>query len=98
MEKKKLSGDRNQCQGCNEYFNSTSAFEKHRTGEFGKDRRCRTEQEMTAIGMGVNQAGFWVGERWEGMPFAGQWQTPRSDLNDDGAEILVPTRLEAEND
>ena len=30
----KLTGDRNQCQACKEYFNSTHAFDKHRTGDF----------------------------------------------------------------
>lgn len=56
----KLTGDRNQCQGCKEYFNSTFAFEKHRTGDFGKDRRCLTPDEMTAKGMSKNAAGFWI--------------------------------------
>lgn len=56
----KLSGDRNQCQGCKQPFNSSYAFDKHRVGEFGKDRRCLTQSEMLAKGMGTNTAGFWV--------------------------------------
>jgi hypothetical protein len=56
----KLSGDRNQCCACGQLFNSTFAFDKHRTGEFGKDRRCLTTDEMKAKGMAVNAAGFWV--------------------------------------
>lgn len=56
----RLSGDRNQCQGCKEYFNSTFAFDKHRTGEHGKDRRCRTAGEMRDAGMDKNAAGFWI--------------------------------------
>lgn len=55
-----LNGNRNQCQSCKEYFNSTGAFDKHRTGEFGKDRRCRTKDEMTAIGMSQKEDGFWI--------------------------------------
>lgn len=55
-----LSGDRNQCQGCKEYFNSTAAFDKHRHGDFGIDRRCRTPMEMTDKGMAKNAAGFWI--------------------------------------
>lgn len=55
-----LSGDRNQCRGCGEYFNSTFAFDKHRTGEHGKDRRCLTPDEMRAKGMDKNVAGFWI--------------------------------------
>ena len=59
----RLTGNRNQCQGCKQYFNSTTAFDKHRTGEHGVDRRCMTPEEMTAIGMLVNHAGFWITEK-----------------------------------
>ena len=59
---KKLSGDRNQCQGCKEYFNSTHAFDKHRTGDHEKHtRRCLLPHEMTAKGMFVGGDGFWRG-------------------------------------
>ena len=57
----KLSGDRNQCQGCLEFFNSTRAFDKHREGQHGRDRRCLTPTEMLGKGMAKNAAGFWVG-------------------------------------
>jgi hypothetical protein len=66
----KISGDRNQCQGCKEFFNSSAAFDKHRTGAFGSpmgdgtymmhSRRCRTVAEMEAAGMAKNSSGFWV--------------------------------------
>jgi hypothetical protein len=56
----KLSGDRNQCQGCKEYFNSSFAFDKHRTGNHGIDRRCLTVEEMTERRMCKNAAGFWI--------------------------------------
>jgi hypothetical protein len=56
----KLTGDRNQCGSCAEHFNSTFAFEKHRTGDFGKDRRCLSPEEMLAKGMSKNAAGFWI--------------------------------------
>jgi len=55
-----LSGDRNQCQGCKTFFNSTFAFDKHRRGEHGIDRRCLTAEEMQAKGMSQNAAGFWI--------------------------------------
>lgn len=58
----RLAGSRNQCGGCREYFNSNTAFEKHRTGEFGVDRRCLTPDEMIAKKMSKNAAGFWVSE------------------------------------
>lgn len=55
-----LTGDKNQCQGCKKYFKSVAAFDKHRHGDFGVDRRCMTDDEMTAKKMAVNAAGFWV--------------------------------------
>lgn len=61
----KLRGDRNQCPTCNEFFNSTLAFEKHRTGKFGIDRRCRTVGEMEIKGMSKNDAGFWITKKSE---------------------------------
>ena len=57
---KMLSGDRNQCQGCKAYFNSTYAFDKHRRGEHGHDRRCLTPEEMMGKGMSVNNDGYWI--------------------------------------
>lgn len=59
--RKPLRGDRNQCAGCGAYFNSTHAFERHRTGAFGVDRRCLTADEMTARGMVLGADGFWRG-------------------------------------
>jgi hypothetical protein len=65
---KPLNGDRNQCQGCKKYFNSTFAFDKHRIGQFGIDRRCMTTEEMEAKGMCVNAHGFWVGKQMDWNP------------------------------
>ncbi|CAB4171394.1 hypothetical protein UFOVP1095_17 [uncultured Caudovirales phage] len=56
----KLTGQRNQCPTCKLYFNGNAAFDKHRTGEFGKNRRCMSQDEMQGRGMAVNAAGFWV--------------------------------------
>jgi hypothetical protein len=59
----KLTGDRNQCPRCAEFFNSTVAFEKHRRGDFGNEenpRRCLTPMQMNAQGMAKNADGFWV--------------------------------------
>jgi hypothetical protein len=56
----KLTGQRNQCRGCDQYFNSNVAFEKHRTGSFESGRRCKTPEEMTDRGMSLNAAGFWI--------------------------------------
>jgi hypothetical protein len=59
--KRRLTGDHNQCAGCEKYFNSSNAFDKHRTGEHGKDRRCMSTEEMTGKGMATNKGGWWVG-------------------------------------
>ncbi len=55
-----LVGDRNECPSCDELFNSITAFDRHRTGNFGINRRCLTVDEMLAKGMAKNYAGFWV--------------------------------------
>jgi hypothetical protein len=54
-----LNGDHNECTGCGKLFNSTAAFDKHRTGPMD-DRRCLTEPEMRGKGMAVNATGWWV--------------------------------------
>lgn len=60
----KLVGDHNQCAGCNEYFNSGAAFDKHRVGDYGRltinTRRCLKPTEMIAAGMAKNSTGWWV--------------------------------------
>jgi hypothetical protein len=61
----KLTGSRNQCQSCKQCFNSNAAFDMHRVGGHGVDRRCRTTDEMTAKGMLINHAGFWVTKAYD---------------------------------
>ena len=56
------------CSACGEHFNSTAAFEKHRTGTYdlnapGHGRRCRTPDEMRDLGMAVAEReglGWWI--------------------------------------
>ena len=55
-----LKGNTNQCPTCNEYFYSNHAFTKHRTGQHGVNRRCKTQEEMLAAGMRLNKRGFWT--------------------------------------
>jgi len=50
-----LTGDRNQCRGCTEYFNGMGAFDMHRRG--GK---CLTRKEMIKRGMSMINGGYWV--------------------------------------
>jgi hypothetical protein len=56
----KLGSRRCQCAACAARFNSVIAFERHRTGRYGHDRRCLTADEMLAKGMAVNAGGYWV--------------------------------------
>ena len=58
----KLTGSRNQCGGCRQYFNSNYAFERHRVGKHGEDRRCLTPEEILEKGWTKNPAGFWMTE------------------------------------
>lgn len=55
-----LTGDHCRCAACGEHFNSTAAFDMHRIGKPGVDRRCRTPDAMRAAGMAVNRTGWWV--------------------------------------
>lgn len=67
---KNLHGDRNQCAGCACYFNSSFAFDKHRTGEHGVNRRCLSVSEMIAKGMVEGADGFWRGSAMPARIFA----------------------------
>ena len=59
-EKRFLQGEHNQCPGCGEYFNSNYAFDFHRIGDHGIDRRCASVQEMETMGMALNKTNWWV--------------------------------------
>ena len=61
-----LRGDHNECPACLLKFNSTAAFDMHRTGTFGRDRRCMSEAEMLADGMALNADGWWVTKAYDG--------------------------------
>lgn len=60
MAELKVTHSRCRCHSCGKFFNSTGAFDKHRIGAHGPDRRCMTEDEMIAKGMDKNSAGYWV--------------------------------------
>jgi hypothetical protein len=51
------------CAGCGQTFASGEAFDLHATGQrratAGAPRRCRTEDEMQALGMGRIKPGYW---------------------------------------
>jgi hypothetical protein len=65
----RLTGDRNQCPGCLGLFNSSKAFDKHRTGDHANNgRRCFTPAEMLARGMSKGASGFWITQVFKGIP------------------------------
>ena len=53
------------CSTCHQAFNSDSAFDKHRTGTFGVDRRCMSATEMHESGMSLNSQNRWVASLWD---------------------------------
>ena len=59
----RLTGTRCECGACHQRFNSTSAFDLHRAGAHGIDRHCREPSEMFALGMSINERGFWIERR-----------------------------------
>lgn len=63
MNRKKLSGNRNQCPACGKYFNSNGAFDKHRIGQHGVNRRCMSDAEMLESGMFLGDDEFWRGSK-----------------------------------
>jgi hypothetical protein len=46
------------CSVCHLTFMSVSGFDKHRVGPVGQTR-CRTPEELTAVGMEPNESGHW---------------------------------------
>ena len=63
MKRRQLNGDHNECPTCGQYFNSTFAFDKHRIGAFGKDRRCMTVEQMVEAGMVKNAGDWWISQK-----------------------------------
>jgi hypothetical protein len=55
----RFTGDRCKCTACDLNFTSTSAFDKHRVGKLGVDRRCLPVVELRARGWSPNARGFW---------------------------------------
>jgi hypothetical protein len=59
-------GAKGQCRECGRYFSSDTAFDGHRIGKHGKDRRCMTAIDMLRLGMRFI-SGVWRGQE---MPSA----------------------------
>jgi hypothetical protein len=54
----RLTGNRCQCPTCGEYFGSVRGFDRHRIGEYSKDRRCIPAADLLAAGWIRNGRGF----------------------------------------
>jgi hypothetical protein len=63
---RKLTDSRCQCSGGGEYFSSDAAFDMHRVGRFGVDRRCMTPADMRAAGMAKTSDDWWVTRPYDG--------------------------------
>ena len=81
MKRRVLRGDHNQCPTCAEYFNSTHAFDMHRIGAFGVDRRCMTVAEMLEVGMCKSKTDWWITHKYE--PDADSDPTPDDRMRPD---------------
>lgn len=62
MNALRLTGGRCLCRGCDEYFNSVHAFDRHRVWDSPTVRRCLTTDEIVGTGMSINSLGFWITE------------------------------------
>lgn len=58
-----LYTDKCRCMACGEYFNSSSAFTKHRVGPLGHARRCLTPAQLRARGWFLTDTGHWASMR-----------------------------------
>ena len=76
-----LRGDHCQCPACGLYFNSTYAFDCHRTGKHGVDRRCMTMPDMRAAGMALSASGWWISARREAAEALGIVVDPDSECS-----------------
>jgi hypothetical protein len=66
--------DHCQCTVCKQWFNSTHAFDGHRRGKTGVNRRCLSVAEMQQKGYIRNADGYLVSSSFERPP--GALQSP----------------------
>lgn len=57
-----------ECIGCARLFWGVPAFDAHRTGRHGDGRRCMTDAEMVAAGLGLDDQGVWAWTAEIGRP------------------------------
>lgn len=91
MAHPRLTGRRCECTACGDLFNSESAFDRHRIGEFAglggtSSRRCLTETELLAAGWCRNEAGAWITR-----PFLALTESHKQDSQGGRATYLAET-------
>jgi len=89
MAHPKLTGRRCECTACGDLFNSESAFDRHRIGEFtyldgASSRRCLTETELLDAGWSRNGAGAWITR-----PFLARTESHKQGAEGEGATYLA---------
>lgn len=91
----KLTGNRCRCQGCGEFFNSTSTFDRHRVGSWadrGATRRCLKPAEMRTRGWLLNAASFWIRGIRSGRPVTAGTARARAEISP-SITVHPPQRL-----
>jgi hypothetical protein len=88
-----LRRDRCLCRTCGELFNSTAAFDAHRTGRYDihvprYGRRCLADDEMLAKGMARNSKGFWLTPRKQPRKAHGTPAYPPSEPTSTGGRYI----------
>ncbi len=57
-----------ECLGCGALFLGVPAFDAHRVGRHGHDRRCATTADMLGAGLAQDERGVWVWASEVGKP------------------------------
>lgn len=57
-----------ECIGCGRLFWGVPAFDAHRSGRHGVDRRCDGDPAITASGLAVDERGVWTRASEVGKP------------------------------
>ena len=57
-----------ECMGCGALFLGVPAFDAHRIGRHGRDRRCATTADMLGAGLAQDERGVWLWASEVGQP------------------------------
>lgn len=54
-----FSGRSEHCTICHRTFTGSTSGDRHRVGTHGVDRRCRSDSELSKVGLVINERGQW---------------------------------------